>query len=866
MEAKITPMMQQWHACKAQAKDALLLFRLGDFYEAFYEDALTLSKELELTLTKRSDIPMSGVPACSLDHHLEQLIEKGHLVAIAEQVEDAKNTKGLVKREIVRLVSPGAVYNPSLLADKSNNFFGCICSFNARLGLAVVDITTAEFKVLEVDTLTELQEELYRFSPSELLIGEKLSQQHPEVLAELREKLSLRITIKPEWHFDPQHCYHFLIDHFKVHNLDGFGLKGCVTAINAAAVLLTHLQETLNLSIDHIISLQSYHPGHYMSLDQMTQKHLEIFQAQHAKKSQSTLLSLLDQTLTPMGGRLIRQWIARPLLSQESILARLDATEELLHTNLLSSLRESCTQIRDLERLMMRLSSGHGTPRDILALKYSLQPITPLACSIEKLSHPLFQTIRHSLVDISPLLEQIEKVLVEDPPLRVGDGALIKSGVHPEIDELRLLKTTSQEFLIQYQERLRNETGIKTLKVGFNHAFGYFIEVSRGQSQKVPLSFHKRQTLVNSERFITEELREYEHKILHADETLKTLEGALYQELKTFVISFETSIQSIAQGVAHLDCLLSLATLAQRKHYIRPVIDHSDLLIIKEGRHPVIEEADLSSSFIPNDTEMNGTDQKLFVITGPNMAGKSTYIRQVALICIMAQIGCFVPAASAHIGIIDKIFSRIGASDDLSRGQSTFMVEMTETANILRHATSKSLVILDEIGRGTSTYDGISIAWSVAEYLLTTPKKQAKTLFATHYWELTALEGKFLGAVNYNVAVKEGSQGIIFLRKILRGGTDKSYGIHVAKLAGLPPEVIHKAIDLLKSFESKGVGKSSIKKNNIQKDSHQLSLFSSQSDPLADEIKTELKTLDLHHVTPMQALSLLSKWQASILN
>lgn len=862
MEVKTTPMMQQWQACKAQAKDALLLFRLGDFYEAFHEDAAILSRDLELTLTKRGDIPMSGIPAHTLENYLEKLINKGHLVAIAEQVEDPKSVKGIVKREIVRLLSPGAVYSPSLLSDKSNNFFGCICLVNSRFGLAMLDLTTADFKTIEVDTLDQLKEEVFRLNPSELLISEKFTKLYPEFITALQDNLLLRLTIKPDWHFDLQNCHQFLIHHFKVHNLDGFGLKGLTSAINAAGTLLSHIQEDLSLAIDHVNSLETYHLGSYMLIDQTTQKHLEIFSSQNSKKSQNTLLHLLDQTLTPMGGRLLRQWISHPLLSKEAIDARLDATEELLNFSSLPSLAESLREIRDLERLMMRISTGYSTPRDLIALRSSLETIPSISNSLTLLKHPLFQEIKNSISDTTALVDKIKTTLVEDPPLRVSDGHLIKPNVHQELDLLKELKTNSETFLVQYQEKLKQETGIKTLKVGFNKAFGYFIEISRGQAGKVPPYFHKRQTLINNERFITEELREYENKILNAEETISKIEITLYNELRAFVASFENPVRAIAKGIAHLDCLLSFCKIAQKRHYTRPVIDISETLSIKEGRHPIIEASDLTSSFIPNDTEMNGFDQKLFVITGPNMAGKSTYIRQVALICIMAQLGCFVPAKSAHIGIIDKIFSRIGASDDLSRGQSTFMVEMTETANILRHATKKSLVILDEIGRGTSTYDGISIAWSVAEYLLTHPQKCAKTLFATHYCELTELQERFPGAVNYNIAVKETSQGIVFLRKIVPGGTDKSYGIHVAKLAGLPSEVILKATEMLSSLENKGI-KTFSKKIFTKKDSDQLLLFAPPTkDLLSEKLVAELKEINLHHITPMQALSLLEKFKS----
>lgn len=862
MEVKTTPMMQQWEACKSQAKEALLLFRLGDFYEAFYEDAIALSRDLELTLTKRGDIPMSGIPAHTLENYLEKLINKGHLVAIAEQMEDPKSVKGIVKREIVRLLSPGAVYSPSLLSDKSNNFFGCICLVNSRFGLAIIDLTTAEFKTIEVDTLDQLQEEIFRLTPSELLLSEKFSKLHPAFISSIQNTLSIRLTIKPDWHFDLQSCHQFLIHHFKVHNLDGFGLKGLTSAINAAGTLLSHIQEDLSLSINHVSSLETYHLGSYMLIDQTTQKHLEIFSSQNSKKSESTLLHLLDQTQTPMGARLLRQWISHPLLSEEAINARLDATEELLAFSSLNSLTKSLKDIRDLERLIMRISTGYSNPRDLIALCSSLENIPSVTTSLGMLYHPLFQEIKHSISDISPLINKIKTTLVEDPPLRVSDGHLIKPHIHTELDMLKELKSNSESFLVQYQEKLKQETGIKTLKVGFNKAFGYFIEISRGQAGKVPAYFHKRQTLINNERFITEELREYENKILNAEETISKIELALYNELRAFVSSFENPVRAIAKGVAHLDCLLSLCAIAKRSHYTRPLIDSSETLSIKEGRHPIIEASDVTSSFIPNDTEMNGSTQKLFIITGPNMAGKSTYIRQVALICIMAQIGSFVPATSAHVGIVDKIFSRIGASDDLSRGQSTFMVEMTETANILRHATRRSLVILDEIGRGTSTYDGISIAWSVAEYLLTHTQKCAKTLFATHYCELTELEERFPGAVNYNIAVKETPQGIVFLRKIIPGGTDKSYGIHVAKLAGLPSEVILKATEMLSSLENKGI-KSISKKIFTKKDSDQLLLFAPPvKDPILEKVIAEIKEVDLHHITPMQALSLVEKWKS----
>ncbi|MBM3192277.1 MAG: DNA mismatch repair protein MutS, partial [Chlamydiae bacterium] len=736
MEAKITPMMQQWHDCKAKAKEALLLFRLGDFYEAFYQDAKLLADTLHLTLTQRGDVPMSGIPAHTVEGYLEKLLKKGHLVAIAEQVEDPKDAKGLVKREIVRLLSPGAVYQPTLLDDKTHNFFASIYQLNALWSLALIDITTASFKTLDIDSLHELEEELYRMQPKELLLSDKFAKQYPQWIQKLQSS-SIRITVKPEWYFETQHAYTFLAEHFQVHNLDGFGLKGRLAAVSASAALLQHIQLDLSLSVETLQSIETLHLGQCMLIDQITQKHLDIFSTDPGKM---TLHSLLDHTTTPMGSRLFKEWIQYPLLSPEAITARLDATEELITSSLLTPLQTSLKEIRDLERLMLRIHTGHAHPRDLIALKLSLKPLPSLFHSLQQLHHPLFLEIGYHFSDLSALVEAIDKTLVDDPPLKIQDGFLIKEKINPELDDLKRLKANSEEFLLQYQENLKASTGIKTLKVGFNKAFGYFIELSRGQSAKVPPEFHKRQTLVNTERFITEELRDYENKILHAEETISKLEQKLYLELKAFVASFFAAVMQVAKGIAHLDSLLSLATLAKKKSYTKPKLDRSSLLEIKEGRHPLLEETLPASTFIPNDIYMKGETEQLFVITGPNMAGKSTYLRQVALICIMAQIGCFVPAASAHLGVLDKVFSRIGASDDLSRGQSTFMVEMTETANILHHATPSSLIILDEIGRGTSTYDGISIAWAVAQYLLTHPEKRAKTLFATHYCELIELE------------------------------------------------------------------------------------------------------------------------------
>jgi DNA mismatch repair protein MutS len=861
MEEKTTPMMQQWHGCKAKAKDALLLFRLGDFYEAFYQDAHTLSNALDVTLTKRGDVPMSGIPAHTLDNYLDKLIGQGLLVAIAEQVEDPGQAKGIVRREIVRIISPGAVYNPSLLSEKTNNYFGCLCLINSRSALAYVDITTGEAKVVETEDVESLFHELVKLSPSELIVSEKSQKHHFEALKHIQEKTAFRLTIKPEWHFDYQICYQFLTAHFNVHNLDGFGFKGLTASVNALGALLTHITDDLSLSIKHIIGVQTYYLEDFLIVDSITQRHLEIVQTMSLKK-EGSLLHHLDRTKTPMGGRLFRHWVLKPLKNKKDIDSRLECTQELMEHSSSINIEEHLKHIKDLERLILRISTNHSSPRDLVALRYSLEQIGPLKQILESYVHPLLKDICASLQDFSLLVQALETTLVDNPPIKVGEGQLIKPCVDTQLDELRVLKNDSEDFLWKYQEKLKEQTGIKTLKVGFSKAFGYFIDVSRAQSSKVPPSFHKRQTLVNNERFITEELRDFEHKILSAEETIAKLEQKLYQELKELVCSYEKPILQASAALAFLDCLHGLYYIARLPGYTQPLIVEDQSLEIQEGRHPILDSQCPFGTFIPNDTLMDLNENKLFLITGPNMAGKSTYMRQVALLCMMAQIGCFIPAKSGKFGLIDKIFSRIGASDDLARGQSTFMVEMTETANILRHTTSKSLVILDEIGRGTSTFDGISIAWAVAEYLLSKEGKSCKTLFATHYCELTELEEKFKGVVNYHIAVKEADQGISFLRKICKGGTDKSYGIHVAKLAGLPYEVIIKAQEVLKNLEQKHVKSW---KKPAKKEVDQFLLF--QEPPrntLHDKILEEFKKTDLLQTTPMQALHLLETLQAQL--
>ncbi|MCC5831905.1 MAG: DNA mismatch repair protein MutS [Chlamydiales bacterium] len=791
-----TPMMQQWHACKQVAKGALLLFRMGDFYEAFYEDAEVLAEALDLTLTKRQGTPMAGVPWHTCETYIDRLVAKGYRLAVAEQTEDPKQAKGLVKREIVRFITPGTVVN---LPDSAHNFIASIAQVGSVFGLAFLDLTTALFQVVEFEESKELLSELYRLRPSEVLTLETFQKKQEPLLKELDGAL---LSIGAPWQFEHKTAYAYLTDHFGVRHLDGFGLKGMVAAINAAGALLAYIHEDLALPINHIREVKPFSASETMALDRISQRNLELTESLHGSPKQ-TLMGVLDQTYTPMGKRLLREWIKRPLLDPEAIKVRLDAVEAFYHSpKELAELRQQLRGVRDLERLMTRIVAGYATPRDLLALGISLKKSDP---------------IRPLPTELRAFAQKIEEALMEEPPVRITEGKIFREGFNAELDELRGLTKGGKEWLVRYQAKIKEETGIKNLKVSFNKIFGYYIEVSKGQAGLMPDTFERRQTLVNSERFISPILKEYESKVLSAEERIQALEQSLFLKMREEAAHFETAILETAREIARLDVLASLAIVAKRNAYCRPSVDRSDALHLEEGRHPVVE-ATSKEGFIPNDTELDHRE-RLMVITGPNMAGKSTYIRQVALIVIMAQIGSFVPCARAQIGVVDRIFTRIGASDDLSRGQSTFMVEMSETANILNNVSSRSLVILDEIGRGTSTYDGVAIAWAVAEHLL---KTHAKTLFATHYWELTDLEEAFQGVVNYHAAVNEASEEIVFMHKIARGGTDRSYGIHVARLAGLPLPVIGRAKEILKRLET---SKESIKRIKKEAQDRQLTLF-----------------------------------------
>jgi DNA mismatch repair protein MutS len=806
-EKKNTPMMEQWHQCKKEAKDALLLFRMGDFYEAFYEDAVILARTLDLTLTKRQEIPMAGVPWHSAESYIDRLISNGYKIAIAEQLEDPKVTKGLVKRGIVQMLTPGTHLASSTQNEKKNHFIVAISQVGSFFGLAICDLTTASFVVQEHESEKDLLNELFRLQPGEVVTTKKFQEKYKKSLD------TFYLTLIDEWSFDHKMAYAFLVNHFKVAHLDGFGLKGKVAPINAAGALLSYLKEGLSHKIDAITHLRFEERGDYLSLDSSTLSHLEF----------PALLELIDKTETPMGGRCLAQWLKKPLYNVEKIQKRQDALSALLEKPfLLSELRPLLRAIRDLERLIMKVVMKTAGPKDLVALRASLLMIHPLKESLQLTHGDLFNEIKALLLPIEDLISYLTHALVDEPPLRLHEGEVFKDGFDSALDELKDLSRNGKHWLSSYQNRLKDETGIKTLKIIYNKIFGYTIEVSRGGSKMMPEGFERRQTLANCERYTTQELKEYESKVFSAEEKKESLEKALYEKVLEHTSSFREKIFTISKGVALLDCLYSLAEVAVSHNYTRPLVDHGTLLEIKEGRHPILEHVLSKECFIPNSTKLDD-ENHLMVITGPNMAGKSTYIRQVALLVILAQMGSFVPAAHAHIGLVDKIFTRIGAGDDLTRGQSTFMVEMSETANILNHVTSRSLVILDEIGRGTSTYDGLSIAWSVAEYLLS---KKTKTLFATHYFELTALEETNPGALNFHAAVKEFNEEIVFLHKIARGGADRSYGIHVARLAGLPQPVISRAQEILVHLEQKGSKRDTIQKMIEKKTKEkQLTLF-----------------------------------------
>ncbi len=829
--ATLTPMMTQYRQVRSKLPPGtILFFRLGDFYEMFFEDAKEASRILDIALTKRQDVPMCGVPYHSADTYLAKLIRAGKKVAICDQVEDASAAKGIVRREVTGIVTPGTAMQDAILSAARNNYLAGVCRQGGKVGLALLDISTGAFRIEESDSAAVLADALQQCAPSECVVpagqmGDPLIQ----ALAPAGGGAPLQGIEDWLFHFDV--ARERLLRQFGVHSLDGFGCENRPAAVGAAGAVLHYVQEELRRDVRHVRSLRVTQPADFMALDEATSVNLDLLPRRgDERRGTNTLLGVLDVTATPMGARLMREWIARPLARVDAIECRLDAVQALVNQRpLLRDMRERLGDIRDMERLVARLSAGGGNARDLRAMGQSLAALPGVRNLAESLESRLLVELARAIEPMPELADLIDRAIDDEPPAVLKEGEMIRRGYCPELDELRAAATEGRQWLAEFQTREQGRTGIKTLKVRHNKVFGYYIEVSKGQVANVPGDYQRKQTLVNGERFVTPELKEYEQKITGAQERASAMEYEIFLDVRDRVVAVTAAIQQTAAALASLDVLCAFSDRAIALRYSRPRIGAGDRLWIKEGRHPVIEQMNSAERFVANDTLLNGSDHQLVILTGPNMAGKSTYIRQVGLIVIMAQMGSFVPAAEVEVGLIDQVFTRVGASDDISRGRSTFMVEMQETANILNNATPRSLIILDEIGRGTSTFDGISIAWAVAEYLHNSPKSKAKTLFATHYHELTDLALTMEGVKNYNVLVSDRNDQVVFLRRIVPGAADKSYGIQVARLAGLPIEVIDRAKEILANLEEGEFGEAGqprlARHKRRARDNSQLSLF-----------------------------------------
>jgi len=804
----LTPAMRQYMQAKKElSEDTILLFRMGDFYELFFDDAKRGAQLMDIVLTQRGGVPMCGVPYHAIQSYVARMLEQGVKVAIAEQMEDPKLAKGLVKRQVIQVVTPGTVLDDQVLQAGTGHFLVAISATRDRIGLALLDFSTGDFRVTELKGLPALETELHRLRPAECLLSEGLQEQWRQEGNTPDCPSTLAWTALEDWVFDPGVSSDRLCRHFGVASLDGFGCRGLDLAIGAAGAVLYYAQNNLRRDASHITGLAVYQTEDGMILDRISQRNLELVEPIFADAKGATLLSVLDRTATPMGARLLREWILRPLCRLDLVVERQDALAALTRDPmLLAELRDAFGPVKDIERTIVRIGIGSASARDLVLLRYGLQAVPGLRAILEPVGAALLRRLSTDLVDLPEIVDLIARAIVDEPPLAVRDGGLIREGFSPGLDELRRAATEGKSWIAGYQQREVERTGIKSLKVRFNKVFGYYIEITKSNLDLAPADYLRKQTLVGAERFITPELKEIEDKVLGSEEKSKALEYELFQEVREAVVKATATIQRLARAIAGIDALASLADVACRQGYCRPEVVAEPVLRITDGRHPVLDARMQEEPFVPNDTLLDTTENQLAIITGPNMAGKSTYIRQVALLTLMAQMGSFLPARSATVGLVDRIFTRVGAADDISRGQSTFMVEMVETANILNNATPRSLIILDEIGRGTSTFDGLSLAWAVAEYLHNEPRVKARCLFATHYHELTELSLTLAGVKNYNVAVKEYGDKIIFLRKIMPGGTDKSYGIHVARLAGLPREVIRRAGEVLTNLENDELG------------------------------------------------------------
>ncbi|MDO5415741.1 MAG: DNA mismatch repair protein MutS [Lachnospiraceae bacterium] len=880
--AGMTPMMTQYLETKKQYPDCILFYRLGDFYEMFFEDALKASKALEITLTGKDcgmeeRAPMCGVPFHAVDAYLNKLVQKGFKVAIAEQMEDPKQAKGLVKREVIRVVTPGTITSAQALDETRNNYLMGIVYIGETFGISSADISTGDFFVTEVKSERDLFDEINKFSPSEIICNEAFYVSGVDV-EELRERYHVAISSLDSHFFGDESCRKILREHYHVGSLDGLGLADYDTGVISAGCVMQYLYETQKCTLDHLTTITPYQVGQFMVIDTSTRRNLELLETLREKQKRGSLLWVLDKTRTAMGARLLRSYIEQPLIHRDEILARQEAVQEF-NMNYISreEICEYLNPVYDLERLIGRISYKTANPRDLLAFKNSLSMIPYIKDILKEFTSPLLKGFEEDLDPLSDLRDLIEKAIVEEPPISVRDGGMIREGFHEEADKLRHAKTEGKTWLAQLEASEKEKTGIKTLKVKFNKVFGYYFEVSNSFKNMVPDYFIRKQTLVNGERYTTDKLKELEDIIMGAEEKLVSLEYDLFCQVRDTIAAEVLRIQKTAKALAAVDVFTSLSVVATRHNYVKPVINEKGSIHIKNGRHPVVEQMMRDDLFVSNDTVLDNGKNRISIITGPNMAGKSTYMRQVALIVLMAQIGSFVPAEEANIGICDRIFTRVGASDDLASGQSTFMVEMTEVANILRNATKNSLLVLDEIGRGTSTFDGLSIAWAVVEHISSTKLLGAKTLFATHYHELTELEGTISGVNNYCIAVKEQGDDIVFLRKIIKGGADKSYGIQVAKLAGVPDSVIARAKEIAEELSGADItarareiaeGNATVPQRKAvakpdEVDMQQMSLFDTVKD---DDIIRELGELELGHMTPIDALNTLYRLQTKLKN
>ncbi len=879
MTVAISPMMQHYLDTKKQNPDCILFYRLGDFYEMFFEDAQIVSRELELTLTGKDcglkeRAPMCGVPHHAVENYLNRLVQKGYKVAIAEQMEDPRQAKGLVKREVIRVVTPGTILNSQALDETKNNYIMSVVMLEKTFGIAAADVTTGAFLVTEVDTLRMLQDEIMKFTPAEILCNHAFYMSGLD-FGDLKARIHTVISTLDARYFQEDRCNECLSEHFHVHTVQGLGLTDFGTGLIAAGALMQYLSETQKTSLSHLSQIRTYRTGGFMVLDTSTRRNLELTETLREKNKRGSLLWVLDKTCTAMGARLLRSFIEQPLLNREEILSRFDAIESLNRSYITrEELREYLSPIYDLERLISRISYQSANPRDLLAFGRSIRMLPHIKHLLGEFNGGILKKIYEDLDCLEDLAQLPESAIVEEPPVTVREGGIIQDGYHEEVDRLRHAKTDGKKWLAELEEKEREATGIKNLRIKYNKVFGYYLEVTNSFKDQVPDRYIRKQTLTNAERFMTAELKELEDVILGAEDKLFVLEYDLFCDVRDRIAAEVVRIQKSAGAVACLDVLLSLAVAAEQNQYVRPQINEKGVIDIRGGRHPVVEKMMRDDLFIANDTSLDNAHNRINIITGPNMAGKSTYMRQVALITLMAQIGSFVPADSANIGICDRIFTRVGASDDLASGQSTFMVEMTEVANILRNATKNSLLILDEIGRGTSTFDGLSIAWAVVEYISNTKTLGAKTLFATHYHELTELEGTIHGVNNYCIAVKEMGDDIVFLRKIIKGGADRSYGIQVAKLAGVPDAVIARAKELAQELSdaditvrSREIAQAKQPKKKAAKleemELKQMTLFDTVQE---DDILKELQELDLSAMTPIDALNTLYRLQNTLQN